>query len=412
MSTIFKIVFSLSLVWLSQYKGFAQSQIVFTSSTNDTINKFWRVNVDTPFIFDNISQRLDMIAPLQGKDYGPVTVSHDGNWYAFTSERFDADAQGWAALTMINSDFINFEVIHDSTGQVIHSESIAYVLSGGNAIVFVAGFGNHNLDVFVIHKNGSNWGMPKNLTAGSTYDYNYCPYVSSDGSKVLFDASNSSFPSTAIGEINIDGTGLGFPITASSMPGGIAAHSPCYGIDGSIIYEGDASGERIWWLPDGSLTTFIVNASYGNDNSPVTLPDGRIASLWLPGNWHEIKIMNADGTNGYMLTDSSSLFTEVFDVGISSAPAYLTGINENTTPVLMNIFPNPASDEITISFTSIQNNGLIELLDITGKCVMLQPINNAKKLIKINCISLSDGVYIIKLYNADNCVFEKVIVKK
>lgn len=412
MNSIFKIVFSLSLVWLSQYKGFAQSQIVFTSSTNDTVNKFWRVNVDTPLVFDNISERLDLIAPLQGKDYGPITVSHDGNWYAFTSERFNADVQGWAALTIIKSDFLNFEVIHDSTGQVIHSEGKACVLSGGNAIVFVADFGNHIRDIFVIYKNGSNWGMPINLTASSIYDYNYCPYVSSDGLKILFDAGNSSFPSTAIGEVNIDGSGLTFPVDASSMSGGVAAHSPCYGIDGSIIYEGDASGERIWMLPFGSFTPSVVNALYGNDNSPVTMPDGRIASLWLPGNWHEIKIMNADGTNGYLLTDSSSLFTEVFDIGISACLSYMVGTDENPVPALMKIFPDPVSDEVNISFSENQYNGLIEMTDITGKNVMSRIINKGEQIITFNCSNLPDGIYIIKLFSADDCAFEKVIVKK
>ena len=301
-------VFTLVLIDYST-ASYCQNQVVFTSTTNDTIHKFWRVNVDSPFVFDNISQRLDLIAPLQGQDYGPITVSHDGNWYAFTSQRFDIDAQGWAALTITNSDFSSFEVIHDSNGQVIHSEGTAYVLSGGNAVVFVADFGNHNRDIFAIHKTGGSWGLPINLTTSSTYNYNYCPYVSSDGLKVLFDAGSSTFPSTAIGEMNIDGSGLSFPITSASMPNGIAAHSPCYDIDGSIIYEGDASGERIWRLPNGSLTPSLVNASYGNDNSPVTLPDGRIASLWLPGSWHEIKIMNVDGTQGQVSAQRYRFFS-------------------------------------------------------------------------------------------------------
>jgi hypothetical protein len=412
MKTFIKIFFSFSLLCSIQYGVFAQSQVVFTSVKNDTVYKFWRVNVDTPFVFDNISQKLDLIAPLPGKDYGPITVSQDGSWYAFASERFDADAQGWAALTVTNSNFTTYEVIHDSLGQVIHSEGKVYVLSGGNAIVFCADFGNHNRDIFVIHKNGPNWGMPVNLTVSSTYDYNYYPYVSDDGLKILFDASPSSFPSTAIGEMNINGSGLSFPVTAASMTSGIAAHSPCYGIDGSIIYEGDAAGERIWKLPYGSSTPTIINASYGNDNSPVTLTDGRIASLWLPGGWHEIKIMNADGTNGYMLTDSSSLFTEVFDAGISSAHSYITGIAENITPALMNIFPNPVSEEINISFTAIPENSLVELLDVTGKIVLSGKISTPEQTIKLNCKSLSNGVYIIKLLYTDGCSFGKVVVKR
>jgi hypothetical protein len=53
-----------------------------------------------------------------------------------------------------------------------------------------------------------------------------------------------------------------------------------------------------------------------NDNSPCVLPDGRVVSLWLlrPGGsgFHEIKVMDPDGTNQFMaLTD-----VNVFDVGI------------------------------------------------------------------------------------------------
>lgn len=403
-------VFTAILTCLSNIV-FTQNQVVFTSLTNDTIHEFWRVNVDTPFVFDNISQKLDMIAPLQGKDYGPIIVSHDGNWYAFTSERFDADAQGWAALTITNSDFSTYEVIHDSTGQLIHSEGIAYVLSGGNTIVFTADFGNHNKDIFIIHKTGANWGMPRNLTVNSSYDFNYCPYVSSDGLKVLFDASNTPFPSTAIGEMNIDGSGIGFPITASSLPSGIAVHSACYGIDGSIIFEGDASGERLWWLPYGSLTTYLINASYGNDNSPVTLPDGRIASLWLPGGWHEIKIMNSDGTNGYMLTDSSSLFTEVFDVGISACPAYVMGVNEVSLPAAFKVFPNPSSGIFYLTTDKIETyKKELEIYNVFGEKVYSIPLMKQSS----NKIDISDspkGIYLLKLIKGEKTYSIKIIIQ-
>ncbi|MDD3875223.1 MAG: T9SS type A sorting domain-containing protein [Bacteroidales bacterium] len=393
---------------------FPQSQVVFTSLTNDTLQKFWRVNVDSPFVFDNISQRLDQIAPLQGADYGPITVSADGNWYAFASERFDVDAQGWAALTITNSDFTSYEVIRDSTAQVIHHEGLAHVLAGGNAIVFVSDFGNHSRDIFVIHKNGNNWGMPVNLTYTSSYNYNYCPYISSDGSKILFDAGNSSFPSTAIGQVNINGTGLGFPITASSLPNGIAVHSPCYNINEDIIFEGDAAGEKIWWLPNGSLTTFIINPSYSNDNSPVTLPDGRIASLWLPDNWHQIKIMNADGTNGYLLTDSSALFTEVFDIGISTGPAYPVNINETLNQYLWDVFPNPTEGILNLTFENVLSlNSKFTMCNILGELVFESDIktNNMheKKSTVLDISKFPKGTYFIVLFDGKTTTTKKII---
>lgn len=153
--------------------SYAQNLIVFTSSTNETNHKFWRVNTATPYIYENISQKLDSIAPFEGEDFGPITISHDGNWYSFLSERFDEDTQGWAALTVTNTNLSSYEVIRDSSNQLIHPEGRAFVLSGGQTVIFVGDFGNHVRDIFAIHKTGNNWGMPVNLSENSTYSNDY-----------------------------------------------------------------------------------------------------------------------------------------------------------------------------------------------------------------------------------------------
>ena len=410
MKTRFKIILSICLVALFGISGYSQQQLVFTGIKSDTIHEFWRVNIDSPFVFDNISSRLNAIAPFSGQDFGPVSVSHDGSWYAFTSQRFDADAQGWAALTITSSDFSHYEVIRDSLGNLIHSEGLSCVFAGGRNIVFVADNGTHNRDIFLLLKNGSTWGMPRNLTATSTYAYNYWPFVSNDGKKILFDAGPTSFPSVAIGEVNIDGSGLSYPIVAGAMLNGIAAHSPCYGLDGSIIYEGDALGERIWRLPNGSLTPSAVYATYGDDNSPTTLPDGRIASLWLPGTYHRIKIMNADGTNGYLLTDSSWRFTEVFDIGLSAGSGYPLSITETTDKNDLQITPNPSNGVFRINLKdSPAHPVILEFYKMTGEKIHKEVMQASSEIVNIS--GISQGIYLLKVIDNSKVSFSKIIIR-
>ena len=307
--TLFILTLIITLFWSNNYL-FSQNYIVF-STYND---KFWYMNADSAFVYHSISDSLDAIAPYSGSDKVPITVSHDGNWYAFRSTRFDNENGGWGDLVIVKSDYSEYEVIK-LDGHLIHSTGRAMVFNNGKSIVFVSeDFGNHSKDVYVIHKNGNTWGDTVNLTRNSTYEYNNFPTISPDGTKVLFDAAPTSYPSVAVGEVNIDGTGLHFPIVAGS---GEEAHSGSYDSDGAIIYEG-SSNESIWRLPAGSSTPVKIASDQANDNTPFVLPDGRIVSLELPNVTHQIKIMNADGTDNHMLTNgNSSSFNEVYDLGLS-----------------------------------------------------------------------------------------------
>ena len=56
----------------------------------------------------------------------------------------------------------------------------------------------------------------------------------------------------------------------------------------------------------------LIIRTFGNDNSPCVLPDGRIVSLWLENILHEIKVMSTDGSTFKILLKK----TDVFDIGI------------------------------------------------------------------------------------------------
>lgn len=307
--------------------GGTDGQIAFQTTNQQNVRTLWRVAAIQGGAIVNLTALLDVISILPGTHQGPITVSTDGKWYVFLSERFDSNSQGYAGLTIVNSGIQSAETII-SGGQTIHGEG-GQATNGGRTVVYVNDGGPHTRDLFVVHKQGNTWTTPQCITTQSPFVWNYWPVISKDSSKVIFDAGANSFPSTSICEVNLDGTGYREVISINTTPPGYttspAVHSPSYSPDGSVIFEAEwGGGERVWKLSTGNPVPALLNASYTNDNSPVVLPNGKIASLWLnaPGSsgLHLIKLMDSNGQNYVMLTSSSSPFTEVDDIGLGAGP--------------------------------------------------------------------------------------------
>ena len=70
----------------------------------------------------------------------------------------------------------------------------------------------------------------------------------------------------------------------------------------------------------------------------------------------------------------------------------LSGLNDIAQTNSINVYPNPATNEIVIN--NIANNELVEIFDITGKVVKRVVYNN-----KISVADLQAGVYTIKVNN-------------
>ncbi|MBI3990147.1 MAG: hypothetical protein HY347_11095 [candidate division NC10 bacterium] len=81
------------------------------------------------------------------------------------------------------------------------------------------------------------------------------PAISADGSKVVFDCGDQPFGAegTSLCEVGTNGTGFRVVLTPADSPPGFpdtgALHSPDYAPDGSIVFEADWDGERLWRLP-------------------------------------------------------------------------------------------------------------------------------------------------------------------
>lgn len=75
----------------------------------------------------------------------------------------------------------------------------------------------------------------------------------------------------------------------------------------------------------------------------------------------------------------------------------------------VSIFPNPAKEIVTINLTN-DNILSIELIDFTGKKVLIQEMNIETKTNTLDISSLANGIYFIKIKSDKNAVLSKKIM--
>ncbi len=85
-----------------------------------------------------------------------------------------------------------------------------------------------------------------------------------------------------------------------------------------------------------------------------------------------------------------------------------TPISKIISDVLLQIFPNPSTQSLTIS-TEVNQTVKLEIFDITGKLIKYKKICT-NQIIDIS--SLSNGIYIIKIADETNNLFVDKLIKQ
>ncbi|MDO9187237.1 MAG: T9SS type A sorting domain-containing protein [Bacteroidia bacterium] len=73
------------------------------------------------------------------------------------------------------------------------------------------------------------------------------------------------------------------------------------------------------------------------------------------------------------------------------------------------IFPNPTSNQVTIESTILLENILIQIVDITGKILLNQKVNEFKTY-TIDCSNWSSGVYLISLADSKSSLYSSKLI--
>ncbi len=291
--------------------------------------RIYRIEARTSAVAEDLSHALDRLST--GGD-GWVNGSADGEWLLIETSRFGCGDE--RCLAIVDQTLCTGQPVV-AGGVPVRPRGYGAIATGGSLIVYPANGGAHPSDLFVLRRaSDGSWTKPASITRDSPELYNQQPALSADGTRVLFDcgADPGSGTGTSICEVGTDGSGFRKVVEPSMGPGGQSAnHHAGYGLDGRVVFEGswNARAEQIWQaLPETGIPS-LLNAEkssddpwrFSDDNSPCVLPDGRVVSLWLgrAGNTgsgtnagHEMKIMDADGTNAAMLL----MGVDAVDLGI------------------------------------------------------------------------------------------------
>ncbi|KAA5534536.1 T9SS type A sorting domain-containing protein [Taibaiella lutea] len=104
-------------------------------------------------------------------------------------------------------------------------------------------------------------------------------------------------------------------------------------------------------------------------------------------NYYRLILMNADGSRQY----SNVVSAEV----------------KNGNTFRLNVFPNPASTEVSVSVSDVIGKGQVELTDITGRVLVSQSISNSTT-ISLSLNGLADGIYLVKYHDDANVQTVKI----
>ena len=81
----------------------------------------------------------------------------------------------------------------------------------------------------------------------------------------------------------------------------------------------------------------------------------------------------------------------------------------------VNIYPNPASDKLTIDVSFVKGDVLnIEISNIAGQVVLTRQLNDFNGSVKqqIDITDLTKGVFLVKVYAEDMTTTKRLVVQK
>jgi len=139
-------------------------------------------------------------------------------------------------------------------------------------------------------------------------------------------------------------------------------------------------------------------------------------------NWSTIRTVNTNGSDkAYAASfDRSMLANAEVMVRVrlqtangifSNAPAHLVNNVRSNNEMLINVYPNPANDVVTLQSTSSMNGVFVEVTSVDGKVLRRVDFNSLANAVDLNVSDLSNGIYLLNIHSNNSVTTKKITVK-
>ena len=139
-------------------------------------------------------------------------------------------------------------------------------------------------------------------------------------------------------------------------------------------------------------TLRFTSNSFLNFNS-----ENVLVSIRFANDSNQINANDLNSVEGYL--NGNSVKVEVINSLLNS----INSIND----ISINIFPNPVSGLLNVI---ISENSFVQLMDLEGKIIINQAKVNAGQKTEINTQNISNGIYLMKVFNNEHVFIKKIIV--
>jgi Secretion system C-terminal sorting domain len=123
-------------------------------------------------------------------------------------------------------------------------------------------------------------------------------------------------------------------------------------------------------------------------------------------NWQQT-IASASATGTCTMSSSIKPISGLRFIWVNTA----VGVEENTHGLLFSVYPNPANNLVFVQMPAINENGIIEIFDISGRISMSWPISNGTSILSLNIEALPAGTYFMRVSSATGNGTQRIIVQ-
>ena len=121
--------------------------------------------------------------------------------------------------------------------------------------------------------------------------------------------------------------------------------------------------------------------------------------------------MQVSATGNASCTIKDYAYNSIPNQPILAGQTITTGIIENSFASSINLFPNPATNNLTIALGSSNKKVQVTIADITGKVIYTTTAAETQKL-EVNTKDFAKGIYVVQVQSADFIITKKIIVEK
>jgi len=167
------------------------------------------------------------------------------------------------------------------------------------------------------------------------------------------------------------------------------------GTDGGGVFLSTNNGNK--WTPiNNGLTNAHVTAfEVSGSKIFVVTTGGVFVSINNGSSWTSVNTLMMNSNVQSLLVSGKNLFAGTSGNGIWRLPlTEITGIKELHTNLNLQVYPNPATDNIIVDIKDSSTPALIELIDLDGQIVYSKKIMNKKRIFVGN---LPNEIYLCKV---------------